>query len=321
MLKVVDLSKKYKSALALNHLNMEIKKGELYGLIGENGSGKTTAIRIIAGLIKATSGEVWIDGVQEDKNRNLVKRKIGYVPDHFGTYSNINVTEYMEFYTAAFGMYGNEAKERVCQVLDLVELLNVENRYVDELSEGMQHRLCLARALLHNPSLIIMDEPGYEIDPSIRQKFKRIFRNLWQEGYTTLIASHCLADLSDLCTNVGIIHQGRMALQGNIEDILYDIDTANPILITVFKKLDTAVEILKKCNLVERISIERNRISILFEGTKEEEAILLKQMIEAGVYVTSFQREYTNLETLFSQLREQEKGREKDDADQSGFDK
>lgn len=309
MLQIVDLYKKYDSVLALDGLNMSIKKGELYGFVGPNGAGKTTTIRIIAGLLQATKGEVWIDGDRGEQDSRILKSKIGYVPDFFGVYDNLTVIEYLEFYAAAYGIYGKDGTQRAQEVLDRVELFQMENRFVDELSRGMQQRLCLARALIHKPQLLVMDEPASGLDPGARRIFKNVLRNLCQENYTVLISSHILSELADMCTNVGIINQGKMVLQGGMEDIMLSIDSANPILITVYSQMEKALQLLKKHPLVTRISIDRNTISILFNGSREEEALLMRELVEADVLVTSFTREHNSLESVFFQLTEPERGR------------
>lgn len=317
MLRIVDLYKKYDSVLALDGLNMEIKKGDLYGFVGPNGAGKTTTIRIVAGLLQSTKGEVWIDGLRGERDANMLKSKIGYVPDFFGVYDNLTVMEYLEFYASAYGIYGKEGTRRAEEVLERVELYQLERRFVDELSRGMQQRLCLARALIHRPQLLVMDEPASGLDPQARRIFKNVLRNLCQEGYTVLISSHILSELSDMCTTVGIINQGKMVLQGEMEDIILSIDSANPILITVYSQMEKALQLLKKHPLVKRISINKNTISILFTGSREEESFLMRELVEAEILITSFTREHNSLESVFFQLIEPERRGEKH-ADKSG---
>lgn len=308
MLQIVDLYKKYDTVLALDGLNMSINKGELYGFVGPNGAGKTTTIRIVAGLLQATRGEVWIDGMRGERDAKILKSKIGYVPDFFGVYDNLTVMEYLEFYASAYGIYGKEGTRRAREVLDRVELYQLEHRFVDELSRGMQQRLCLARALIHKPQLLVMDEPASGLDPGARRIFKNVLRNLCQEDYTVLISSHILSELADMCTNVGIINQGKMMLQGELEDIMLSIDSANPILITVYNQVEKALQLLKHHPLVTRISIDRNTLSILFNGSREEEALLMRELVEADILVTSFTREHNSLESVFFQLTEPERG-------------
>ena len=311
MLRIENLYKKYDSVLALDGLNMEIHKGELYGFVGPNGAGKTTTIRIISGLLKPTRGQVWIDGIPVNKDIKTLKSKIGYIPDFFGVYDNLTVMEYLEFYASAYGIYGKDSTKRAYEVLEQVELYRMGNRFVDELSRGMQQRLCLARAMIHCPQLLIMDEPASGLDPGARKVFKNVLKNLCRDGYTVLISSHILSELADMCTNVGIINQGKMILQGEMEDIMYSIDSANPIVITIYQNMGAALELLKCHPLVNRISIDKNRISILFSGSREEEALLMKEMIDAGIMLSSFAREHNSLESVFFHLIGPESGGER----------
>lgn len=307
MLRVENLYKRFGDFLALDGLNMNVRKGELFGFVGPNGAGKTTTIRIISGLLSATGGDVWVDGKRVGKDIQVLKNHIGFVPDFFGVYDNLTVMEYLEFYGAAYQIPVREQKKRAGEVLDLVNLKDVEERFVDALSRGMQQKLCVARALLHKPPLLVMDEPASGLDPRTRREFKDMLKQLRQMGYTILISSHILSELADMCTGIGIINKGRMVLQGDIEEILLSIDSSNPILITVYKNLQEAVELVHRHPLVSRVSIDGNVISVLFSGNKEEEADLLNQLIGAGVMLTSFGREHGSLESVFFAMTEAEK--------------
>ncbi len=307
MLKVENLYKRFGDFLALDGLNMNVRKGELFGFVGPNGAGKTTTIRIISGLLSATGGDVWVDGKRVGKDIQVLKNHIGFVPDFFGVYDNLTVMEYLEFYGAAYQIPAREQKKRAEEVLDLVNLKDVEERFVDALSRGMQQKLCVARALLHKPPLLVMDEPASGLDPRTRREFKEMLKQLRQMGYTILISSHILSELADMCTGIGIINKGKMVLQGDIEEILLSIDSSNPILITVYKNLQEAVELVHRHPLVSRVSIDGNVISVLFSGNKEEEAGLLNQLIGAGVMLTSFGREHGSLESVFFAMTEAEK--------------
>lgn len=308
MLKIENLTKCYRHVTALDGLNMEIGQGQLYGFVGPNGAGKTTTIRIVSGLLRPTSGKVWIDGIQVEKETKVLKSKIGYVPDFFGVYDNLTVLEYLEFYAAAYGIEEKEARMRAGEVLEQVQLFHIEDRMVDELSRGMQQRLCLARAMIHRPQLLVMDEPASGLDPGARRIFKEVLRSLCEEGYTVLISSHILSDLADMCSNIGIIHQGKMVLEGPIDEIITSIDSSNPILIEVYRNLEQALQLLKQHPLVSRITIDKNIISILFTGSREEESILLCELIEHQVMVTSFRREHNNLESVFFHLTDPMQG-------------
>ena len=307
MLRVENLYKRYGNFLALNGLQMNVRKGELFGFVGPNGAGKTTTIRIIAGLLSASSGEVWVDGQRVGKDLKVLKNHIGFVPDFFGLYDNLTVMEYLEFYAAAYQIPAREQKRRAQEVLELVNLPQVEDQYVDTLSRGMQQKLCVARALIHKPPLLVMDEPASGLDPRTRREFKELLKQLRQMDYTILISSHILSELADMCTGIGIINQGRMVLQGDIEEILVSIDSSNPLLITVYKNLEEAVRLVGNHPLVTRVSIQGNVISVLFSGTREEEAQVIESLIRAGEMVTSFSREHGSLESVFFAMTEAEK--------------
>lgn len=308
MLKIENLIKRYPHVTALDGLNMEIGHGQLYGFVGPNGAGKTTTIRIVSGLLRQTSGKVWIDGIEVGKETRLLKSKIGYVPDFFGVYDNLTVLEYLEFYASAYGIDEKEGRMRAAEVLERVQLFHIEDRMVDELSRGMQQRLCLARAMIHQPQLLVMDEPASGLDPGARRIFKDVLRSLCEEGYTVLISSHILSDLADMCSNIGIIHQGKMVLEGPIDEIMTSIDSSNPILIQIYRNLETAVFLLRQHPLVSRMSIDKNVISILFTGSREEEAELLQQLVTQQVMITSFRREHNNLESVFFHLTDPAQG-------------
>ena len=309
MLRIENLYKRYGKFQALNSLNMEVKEGEIYGFVGPNGAGKTTTIRIVSGLWTFNSGDIWIDGVRTNGNYTRLKSMIGFVPDFFGVYENLKVTEYLEFFAAAYGIVGKEGRSRSLEVLDMVGLSGFENKFVDALSRGMQQRLCLARALIHKPRLLVLDEPCSGLDPRTRREFQHLLQDLQRQNYTILISSHILSELSDLSTSIGIIDQGRMVLQGEIDSIMLSIDSANPIRISVLNHLPEAVELLRKNPLINRISIEHNVIAVWFDGSPEEEAYLLKELTDEGVLVTAFAREHNSLESLFFHLTETEEER------------
>lgn len=310
MLRIDKLYKKYKkNDYALCGLNMKVENGELYGFVGPNGAGKTTTIRIIAGLLRSDSGEIWLDGVKAGRDMCQQKSLIGFVPDFFGVYENLTVMEYLEFFAASYGIYGKAGTVRSYEVLDMVNLMKYETAYVDELSRGMQQRLCLARALLNRPRLLLLDEPSSGLDPRTRKEFQLLLQKLKGEGYTILISSHILSELSDMCTSIGIIHQGKMVLEGEIDQIMLSIDNSNPLRITVMGRVEETVRLIREDPQVERISVEENRIAAWFRGTREEEVMLLKKLVDRQIPVISFGREQTSLESLFLRMtRESSKG-------------
>ena len=205
MLRIENLTKKYGKFQALDNLNLHIEKGEIFGFVGPNGAGKTTTMRIVCGLLKATSGSVYVDGVDAIANPEDIKRKVGYVPDFFGVYDNLQVMEYMEFYGSMYGMKKEEVDEISKGLLELVNLSDKENEFVDTLSRGMKQRLCVARALIHNPDLLVLDEPNSGLDPRARFEMKEVLKNLGAMGKTIIISSHILPELSEMCSSIGIM--------------------------------------------------------------------------------------------------------------------
>lgn len=302
MLEINNLYKYYGKFTALNGLNLSIKKGELFGFVGPNGAGKTTTMRIIAGLLRADKGTIYVGGIDVSKNLRHLKEKIGYMPDFFGVYDNLKVTEYMDFYASAYGLIGNDIKKTCLRLLDIVNLSDKTSLYVDDLSRGMKQRLCLARCLIHNPDFLILDEPASGLDPQARFEMKEILKNLVDSDKTILISSHILPELAEMCTSIGIIQSGRMVLCGAVDEILSKMSSANPISISLIGNIEQAVSFLKEQPLVETISYKDNTIHIIFKGDAFEDSILLKKLIDQGLPVCSFNREEGSLESLFMQI-------------------
>ena len=220
ILKIEKLTKKYGKTYALNGLDMEVKKGDIYGFVGPNGAGKTTTLRIISGLLKSDGGDLWLDGVRTTKNILKQKSLIGFVPDFFGVYENLSVIEYLEFFAASYGIYGRAGTVRAREVLEMVELSGKEEQMVDLLSRGIQQRLCLARAMIHKPKLLVLDEPNSGLDPRARVEMKELLQNLRSMGKTIVISSHILSELAEMCNSIGIMDHGKLVEAGNIEDVM-----------------------------------------------------------------------------------------------------
>ena len=308
MLEIEGLKKMYDLVAALDGLCMHLKKGALYGFVGPNGAGKTTTIKILTGLLLPDSGNVTIDDVDVIKEPEKVVDKIGYVPDFFGVYDNLKVSEYMELFSACYGIYGLNARKRSMEMLSQVGLEEKADYYVDSLSRGMKQRLCLARALLHNPSILIMDEPTAGLDPRTRYEFKEILKDLREQEKTVVLSSHILSELSEVCTDIGIVEQGKMVLEGAMDEILTQINVRSPLLISVYQNIDKALSLLRSHPYVETITIRHNDIMIGFTGDREDEAALLQQLIDAGIMVCGFVRERGNLESVFMQITNHEEG-------------
>lgn len=302
MLKIQGLKKKFGNFEALSGLDMEVAEGALYGFVGPNGAGKTTAIRIITGLLNADEGSVLIDGKDAFCYRDQVKDLFGYVPDEFGLYDNLKVWEYMDFFASCYGLSVLVARERCTNLLEQVKLADKEDFFVDSLSRGMKQRLCLARAMIHDPKLLILDEPTSGMDPRARVEFKELLKELCAEGKTILVSSHILSELAQMCTDIGIIDAGKIVLSGNMGDILRQVNDSNPIRVQVVENVREAVQFLRAEPEVRTITVEGNDLVVGFHGGKDAEAMLLAKLVAHNIGICGFWREQGDLESIFMQI-------------------
>lgn len=302
MLKIRNLCKKYDDVMVLDHLDLTVGRGELFGFVGSNGAGKTTMLRIIAGLVPADSGDVTVAGIDAIADNRHLKERIGYVPDFFGVYDNLRVEEYMEFYASIYGITGERAKHICTELMELVRLGDKADRMVDSLSRGMKQRLCLARSLVHDPEILILDEPVSGLDSRAGSEMKGLLGSLHEMGKTIIISSHILWELEELCTTIGIIEKGKMAVKGSMEEITRQVNAANPIVITVGSDRDRAVEILKNVPEVTSISLDAKKMIIGFSGDQEQQTALLHRLVSAQVPVASFYRKTGDLESIFMKV-------------------
>lgn len=304
MLEIKNLCKSYGDLFVLDHLDLTIQKGELFGFVGPNGAGKTTMLRIISGLLPADSGQVSVFGIDAINDSGHLKEKIGYVPDFFGVYDNLKAIEYMEFFASVYGITGEKAHKLCLELMDMVHLADKAEFMVDSLSRGMKQRLCLARSLIHDPELLILDEPVSGLDPRARFEMKKTLRRIHEEGKTIIISSHILSELAEMCTTIGIIKQGKMKVKGTIEEIMQKVNALNPIVIKIAGEKDTALQLLKENDEVSSISMEEDNLIIGFAGNQEQQIQLLRQLIDNQVPVVSFQRKTGDLESVFMKVTE-----------------
>lgn len=302
MLYINNLTKKYGAFTAVRQLSLHIPEGDLFGFVGPNGAGKTTTIRMVCGLLRATSGSIKIGNIKGAVGSKEMKRMIGYVPDFFGVYDNLKVREYMDMYGSMYGMYARETAKLADDLLELVNLSDKKEVYVDTLSRGMKQRLCVARALLHNPKLLLLDEPSSGLDPRARVEMKELLKNLHSMGKTILISSHILSELSEMCTSIGIMNHGQLITAGRIEEIMYQLSGGKRIHIQISSEMETAVRILKEHAGVVLESVMENEVIITNSGTDEEISALIGALLQNKVILTGFYKEEGNLESLFMQL-------------------
>ncbi|HEY8421514.1 MAG TPA: ABC transporter ATP-binding protein [Thermoclostridium sp.] len=304
MVVVENLVKRYKGTLAVDRLCMEIPEGEIYGFVGANGAGKTTTMRIIAGLLAPTSGRVLINGIDISKEPLKVKERIGYMPDFFGVYDDLKVSEYMAFYAGLQGIYGSKCSELTDSLLELVRLTEKKDAYVDTLSRGMKQRLCLARSLIHDPDFLILDEPASGLDPRARVEMKEILKELRSMGKTVLISSHILPELSELCTSIGIIDAGRLVASGSVAEIAEKLSQSGLIKIKVADKEENAVKILMEIPEVGEISSVAGVLEVKVNGGENICVRILKTLVENDIPVISFHPVESSLEAVFMKLTE-----------------
>jgi len=302
MLSIRNLNKKYGRFQAVSDLSLEVQEGEIFGFVGPNGAGKTTTMKIMCGLLRATSGEITLDGVDVIRHSKKIKEKIGYMPDFFGVYDDLKVSEYLEFYASIYNIKGQERKRLTDDLLELVDLEHKREAYVDSLSRGMKQRLCLARSLVHNPRLLVLDEPASGMDPRARVEMKEILKNLKGMGKTIIISSHILPELAELCTSIGIIDKGRMVISGSVEAIMQQVYSKKVIKVKVRSRLDDAVMILKEYPFIDKLVYGEDTIQAGFEGGDEDMSRVLSTLVSRGVPVVSFAQLDGNLEDVFMKV-------------------
>ena len=299
MLEIKNVSKSYGRHTALSILCLNIPEGALYGLVGPNGAGKTTAIKIISGIIYPDKGDILFNNISLVKEEKNSKEIVGYVPDVLGIYDDMTVFEYMTFFASTYGLTGYIARKKAEILLEQVGMTDKRDFYLNELSRGMQQKLCVARALIHDPALIIMDEPASGLDPRARYELKELLQELNAGGKTVLLSSHILSEVSEICTDIGIIEGGRKIISGSVEEILDKVEGANPIKVKVLNNENLALEIFKNNKKVRILSVDNGYFMVYFEGKKLDEAKLLEDLIQNNILVSEFIREPGSLESFF----------------------
>ncbi|GAB6181550.1 ABC transporter ATP-binding protein [Desulfotomaculum defluvii] len=296
---IKGLTKIYGSNHALRDFSLNIPKGQVCGLIGPNGAGKTTAMSILATLLAPDGGSATVNGYDVMSEQARVRRQIGYMPDFFGVYDNLKTTEYLEFYAAAYRIPVSERSRLIGDLLELVNLADKFNSYVDLLSRGMKQRLALARCLVHNPEVLILDEPASGLDPRARAEMKEIIRHLRRMNKTILISSHILPELAEMCDSIAILEQGRLVTYGPVEEVTAARQGTRILKVDVTDKLSELLEFINPKPGVVSVDGEAGWARVTFQGNKNDQSQLLKEIIEKGWYVIEFAEIKGNLEDAF----------------------
>lgn len=301
MIRSRGLVKKYGRVAALQGLDMEVPAGAVYGFIGQNGAGKTTTLRILAGLLVPDGGWAELAGRDVVGDPRGVRQVVGYMPDFFGVYDDLRVGEYLLFYAAAYGIRGPAACKLRDDLLELVELAHKRDEFVDTLSRGMQQRLCLARALIHDPAVLLLDEPASGLDPLARVEMREILRELCRMGKTIVISSHILSELADLCTHIGIIREGRILRQGPLNEMLAG-DRVRRFIMRCNGSAEEAAGIIRNWPGASVTGVKPGQVEFSLSGEAAEAAALLREIVVSGTGVTHFAQTEQSLEDTFIQL-------------------
>jgi len=306
MIQTVNLTKRYGELVALDDLNLEVEEGDCFGFIGPNGAGKTTTIKILATLLKPTWGEARVAGLSVGPiNARQVRSIIGYVPDYFGSYEDMVVQEYLEFFAAAYHIHGPKRKQVIGDVLELTDLGYKVDAEVNSLSRGMQQRLSLARVLLHDPKVLLLDEPASGLDPRARIEIRELLKELHRMGKTILISSHILLELAQLCDKVGIIEQGRLAFTGTVDEILERARVGKVLHVGVADRVDDAVRLLQQIAGVVEAQVHdppSQHIRVMLDADQGDPSAVAHKLVTAGFSLTRLEEETVSLETAFMRL-------------------
>jgi ABC-2 type transport system ATP-binding protein len=306
MLSIEHLRKEYKSLVAVNDLSFSLEPGDIFGFIGPNGAGKTTTIRSIATLLTPTSGTAFVDGIDVVRFPEEVRSIIGYMPDFFGVYDDVKVWEYLDFFAAAYKVPRTQRPQIIDDVLELTDLTVKKDSYVEELSRGMKQRLCLAKTLVHDPKLLLLDEPASGLDPRARVELKELLKELRNMGKTILVSSHILPELADFCNKIGIIEKGNLLLFGGVQEILAQINGGRGLEIRLAAGDDVAqaMDVLRGIPGIEKVEDDGAQIHVTFDHAVTAQAAILKVLIKADFNVESCAETKLDLEDLFMNVTE-----------------
>jgi ABC-2 type transport system ATP-binding protein len=296
---------RYGRLTALQELDLAVEEGAVFGFVGPNGAGKTTTMRILATLLRPTAGEAWVAGHPVREERREVRRAIGYMPDFFGVYGDMKVWEYLDFFAACYEIPPETRRGLVDDLLELIDLGHRRDDYVDALSRGMKQRICLARALAHDPRVLILDEPASGLDPRARIEIRELLLELQAMGKTILVSSHILSEIEEVCTHVGIIEAGRLVAMGTLEEVRRLIHTHRVVRVGVTARAGEAQAWLAARDDVAAVEPAGNGgddLAVTFTGDDEALSQLLSDLVAAGFQVVAFREERGDLEDVFMRL-------------------
>jgi len=299
MIELIDFGKDYGDFTAVERLNLKIAAGEMFGFIGPNGAGKSTTMRFLATLLKATRGEGIVNGHSVTQDPMGVRQSVGYMPDNFGVYDGMRVWEFLDFFAVAYRIGRSKRKQVILDVLELLDLGHKRDDYVNGLSRGMKQRLCLAKTLVHDPPVLILDEPSSGLDPRARIEVKALLKELRRMGKTILISSHILTELADCCTSIGIIERGQLLMHGPIEDVYRRIRADRLVEVKFTNSMDVGLSVIRSSPHVRNVQVHDNSVTVELQTDDRGVAELLLQLVSQGAGIRSFAEKEPTLEDVF----------------------
>ena len=302
MIETHDLTKKYGEFFAVRDLELNLERGDLFGFIGPNGAGKTTTMRILATLLNPTWGEAYVCGHSIYTKPKEIRRLVGYMPDFFGVYDDMRVIEYLEFFAAAYRIRGAQRQQVCNQMLEIVDLDFKRDAFANTLSRGQTQRLGLARTLLHDPQVLLLDEPLSGLDPRARIEMRNLLRQLGQTGKTIIVSSHILPELADICNKIGIIDRGVMTVSAEVAEVMKRVRQRTVLNVQVKGEPGAAAKLLERHALVERVETRNGRLVVTLRPGVDDYSDLPTALVEAGHKLTLFREEEVNLESAFMAL-------------------
>lgn len=299
VIELQNVSRYYGTTHAVDNVSFSVPRGNVFGYIGPNGAGKTTSMRILSTLEIPNHGDARIEGLSSVNDPDRVRTRLGFMPDAFGTYRNTNCAEYLDFYARSHGLVGRQRTARMRWVMDFTGLRSLADKPIRGLSKGMRQRLCLGRALIHDPAVLILDEPAAGLDPRARIELRKIIRTLAADGKTILVSSHILTELAEMCDRVGIIEQGRLLATGSVDEIRGDAATHRHVCIEVIGPTQPTVTRLEAKDFVTKLRVDGSRIHVSMTGDHDTQADLLKELLNAGIRVLQYRSDDQSLEDVF----------------------
>jgi ABC-2 type transport system ATP-binding protein len=300
---IENLTIKYEDLVAVRSLNLQIDSGWVFGLIGPNGAGKTSVIRCLAGLLVADEGRCTVDGVAVGENPVAVRRRLGYMPDFFGVYDNLRVCEYLEFFGQLYELGPARLRRRTDEVLELTDLTVKRDALVGGLSRGMKQRLCLARAMLHEPGTLLLDEPASGVDPGGRYELRQIIRRLGEAGKTVLVSSHILPELADICDSIGIMESGRLLASGPLAEVSAALGSRNTLTLRILdNRAADAPAFLAGMEAAGDVQVRGDEVEMQLPDNGEAVAEVLTRLVTGGLRIAHVHQEENELERLYLRL-------------------